>query len=79
MTKWCLMSTMTPQGYLKFFSLAIFPYPDPEPQLSWSTDPSWKIYFGIAAFTAHLGYFFVPLSVESSHFLPGSNEYSYVS
>lgn len=74
MTKWCLMSTMTPQGYLKFFSLATFPYPDPEPQLSWSTDPSWKIYFGIAAFTAHLGYFFVPLSVESSHFLPGSNE-----
>lgn len=43
MTTWCLMSSTTPQGVLKFSSLAIFPHTCQEPQLSWSTDHSWKI------------------------------------
>lgn len=34
---------MTPQGVLKFFSLALFPYTCQEPQLSWSAGHLWKI------------------------------------
>lgn len=43
MTKWCLVSSRTPQGVLKFFSLAISPSACQEPQLSWSSDHAWKI------------------------------------
>lgn len=44
MAKWCLMSTVTPQGTLKFVSLALFPCTYPEPQVSWSADHSWELH-----------------------------------
>lgn len=79
MTNWCLTSTMIPQGTLKLLSLPVSPYTYPGPSLSWSADCSWKTYLGIAAFTAHLGCFFVQLSVDSLLFLQGPDEYCHFS